>query len=93
MLKKTIINNLRPEAHLAREKLHRDGVIPNGLLRAEIDASWRRSVEHGVSFNDGYELEQQSRSSVEDLNATNCVLIDAALPVIDYLAERRARQG
>jgi len=93
MLKKTIINNLRPEAHLAREKLHHDGVIPNGLLRAEIDASWRRSVEHGVSFNDGYELEQQSRSSVEDLNATNCVLIDAALPVIDYLAERQGKTG
>lgn len=93
MLKKTTINNLRPEAHLAREKLHHDGAIPDGLLRAEIDASWRRSMEHGVLFNAGYELEQQSRSKVEALTVSNRLLIDAALPAIDYLAERQGKTG
>lgn len=93
MLKKTIINNLRPEAHLAREKLHHDGAIPDGLLRAEIDASWRRSMEHGVLFNAGYELEQQSRSKVEALTVSNRLLIDAALPAIDYLAEGQGKTG
>ncbi|RMV29230.1 Transcriptional regulator of acetoin/glycerol metabolism [Pseudomonas sp. 43mfcvi1.1] len=94
MLKKTIIDSLRPEAHLAREKLHHDGAIPDGLLRAEIDASWRRSMEHGVLFNAGYdELEQQSRLSVEALAASNRLLIDAALPAIDFLAERQGKTG
>ena len=93
MFKKTIIDNLRPEAHLAREKLHHDGAIPDGLLRAEIDASWRRSMEHGVLFDAGYELEQQSRSNVEALTISNRLLIDAALPAIDYLAERHGKTG
>ncbi|HDQ4574558.1 sigma-54-dependent Fis family transcriptional regulator [Pseudomonas aeruginosa] len=93
MFKKTIMNNLRPEAHLAREKLHHDGAIPDGLLRAEIDASWRRSMDHGVPFNAGYELEQQSRSHVEALTASNRLLIDAALPAIDYLAEHQGKTG
>ncbi|MCF6753391.1 sigma-54-dependent Fis family transcriptional regulator [Pseudomonas stutzeri] len=93
MFKKTIMNNLRPEAHLAREKLHHDGAIPNGLLRAEIDASWRRSLEHGVLFNAGFEREQQSRSNIEALTASNRLLIDAALPAIDYLAERQGKTG
>lgn len=93
MIKKTIIDNRRPEAHLAREKLRHDGAIPDGLLRAEIDASWRRSMEHGVLYNAGYELEQQSRSNVEALTASNRLLIDAALPAIDYLAERQGKTG
>ena len=93
MLKKTIIDNLRPKAHLAREKLHHDGAIPDGLLRAEIDASWRRSMEHGVLFDAGYELEQQSRSNVEALTVSNRLLIDAAQPTIDYLAECQGQTG
>ncbi|MBL1307908.1 MAG: sigma-54-dependent Fis family transcriptional regulator [Pseudomonas sp.] len=93
MSKKTIIDNLRPEALLAREKLHNDGFIPDGLLRAEIGASWRRSMEHGVHFKAGYELEQQSRSNVEALTVSNRLLIDAALPAIDYLAERQGKSG
>ncbi|RMT95983.1 hypothetical protein ALP39_200014 [Pseudomonas marginalis pv. marginalis] len=44
-------------------------------------------------YNAGYELEQQSRSNVEALTASNRLLIDAALPAIDYLAERQGKTG
>lgn len=93
MIYKSITYNLRPDAHLAREKLHCEGGVPDGLLRAEIAASWRRSLEHGVPFNAGYELAQQSRANLEALISSNRLLIDAALPAIDYLAERQGKTG
>ena len=81
------------EARLAREKLHLEGEVPDGVLRAEIDASWRRSLSHGVHFNGKHELALESSASVDILLASNRLLIDAALPAIDYLAERQGKEG
>jgi transcriptional regulator of acetoin/glycerol metabolism len=81
------------EARLAREKLHLEGEVPDGVLRAEIDASWRRSLSHGVHFNAKHELALESSSSLEVLLTSNRLLIDAALPAIDYLAERQGKEG
>ncbi|MVV50636.1 sigma-54-dependent Fis family transcriptional regulator [Pseudomonas sp. PB120] len=90
---KTTSPKLHPEARLAREKLHLEGEVPDGVLRAEIDASWRRSLSHGVHFNSKHELALESSASVELLLASNRLLIDAALPAIDYLAERQGKEG
>ncbi|WP_223456460.1 sigma-54-dependent Fis family transcriptional regulator [Pseudomonas sp. GL-RE-19] len=81
------------EARLAREKLHLEGEVPDGVLRAEIDASWRRSLSHGVHFNAKHELALESSASLDVLLASNRLLIDAALPAIDYLAERQGKEG
>ncbi|WP_433736285.1 sigma-54-dependent Fis family transcriptional regulator [Pseudomonas putida] len=81
------------EARLAREKLHLEGEVPDGVLRAEIDASWRRSLSHGVHFNAKHELALESSASLDVLLASNRLLIDAALPSIDYLAERQGKEG
>ncbi|CAI8761985.1 sigma-54-dependent Fis family transcriptional regulator [Pseudomonas serbica] len=90
---KTNSPKLHREARLAREKLHLEGEVPDGVLRAEIDASWRRSLSHGVHFNAKHELALESSASVEVLLASNRLLIDAALPAIDYLAERQGKEG
>jgi transcriptional regulator of acetoin/glycerol metabolism len=84
---------LHREARLAREKLHLEGEVPDGVLRAEIDASWRRSLSHGVHFNAKHELALESTASLDVLLASNRLLIDAALPAIDYLADRQGKEG
>ncbi|MHC8318521.1 sigma-54-dependent Fis family transcriptional regulator [Pseudomonas sp. LB3P31] len=90
---KTTTPQLHREARLAREKLHLEGEVPDGVLRAEIDASWRRSLGHGVHFNGKHELALESSASLDVLLASNRLLIDAALPAIDYLAERQGKEG
>ncbi|WP_460122224.1 sigma-54-dependent Fis family transcriptional regulator [Pseudomonas sp. S2_C03] len=90
---KTNSPKLHREARLAREKLHLEGEVPDGVLRAEIDASWRRSLSHGVHFNSKHELALESSASLDVLLSNNRLLIDAALPAIDYLAERQGKEG
>ncbi|QVW21658.1 sigma-54-dependent Fis family transcriptional regulator [Pseudomonas hormoni] len=90
---KTTSPKLHHEARLAREKLHLEGEVPDGVLRAEIDASWRRSLSHGVHFNSKHELTLESSASLDVLLSSNRLLIDAALPAIDYLAERQGKEG
>ncbi|WP_247258167.1 sigma-54-dependent Fis family transcriptional regulator [Pseudomonas moorei] len=90
---KTNSPKMHREARLAREKLHLEGEVPDGVLRAEIDASWRRSLSHGVHFNAQHELALESTASLDVLLASNRLLIDAALPAIDYLAERQGKEG
>lgn len=90
---KTNSPKLHREARLAREKLHLEGEVPDGVLRAEIDASWRRSLSHGVHFNAKHELALESSAGLDVLLASNRLLIDAALPAIDYLAERQGKEG
>lgn len=90
---KTTHPTLHREARLAREKLHLEGAVPDGVLRAEIDASWRRSLSHGVHFNAKHELALESAASLDVLLESNRLLIDAAMPAIDYLAERQGKEG
>jgi transcriptional regulator of acetoin/glycerol metabolism len=90
---KTTNPELQHEARLAREKLHLEGEVPDGVLRAEIDASWRRSLSHGVHVNAKHELALESSASLEVLLASNRLLIDAAMPAIDYLAARQGKEG
>lgn len=90
---KTTTGELQHKAGLARAKLHLEGEVPDGVLRAEIDASWRRSLSHGVHFNGQPELSLESGASLEVLLASNRLLLDAAIPAIDYLAERQGQDG
>jgi len=90
---KTTTGELQHQAGLARRKLHLEGAVPDGVLRAEIDASWRRSLSHGVHFNGQPELTLESGASLEVLLASNRLLLDAAIPAIDYLAERQGQDG
>ncbi|WP_137885681.1 sigma-54-dependent Fis family transcriptional regulator [Pseudomonas sp. 2FE] len=81
------------ESRLVREKLIVDGQLPQGLLRDEIDASWRRSIGHGLSCIDEEAIGLHLSNDLELLLAQNRVLIDAATPELDYLIAQQGKGG
>ncbi len=80
-------------AHLIRERLNSDGVLPEGLLRLEIDSSWPRSLGHGVRWHDETPVNLRDFKSLEKLRSTNSMLLDAAAPELEFLAERCGKHG
>jgi len=66
-----------------RSFVRQQGVVPDGMLRDEIDASWRRSLGHGRRLGDGCET---ARTRSADLLAANRLLLEAATPGIEQLA-------
>ncbi|CDF84284.1 transcriptional activator of acetoin/glycerol metabolism [Pseudomonas knackmussii B13] len=90
---RTISSDTLQEAHRARETLQREGEVPAGVLREEIDASWRRSLGHGLNCNRGTEEALDNRIAPDALLANNRVLLDAATPELDYLQQRQGHDG
>ncbi|MBD9579612.1 sigma-54-dependent Fis family transcriptional regulator [Pseudomonas sp. PDM23] len=93
MTTRTISSDLLREAHLARERLQQEGEVPCGVLREEIDASWRRSVGHGLDCASGTEHGLDTRVKPDVLLAGNRLLLDAATPELDYLQQRQGHDG
>ncbi|MHC6225449.1 sigma-54-dependent Fis family transcriptional regulator [Pseudomonas sp. X10] len=83
------------ESRQVRLKLASDGELPLGMLREEIDASWRRSLGHGLNCLEGeqVELAVQQRSDLQTLLDSNRLLIDAATPELEYLVARQGKGG
>ncbi|QXI27860.1 sigma-54-dependent Fis family transcriptional regulator [Pseudomonas vanderleydeniana] len=81
------------ETRQARLKLLHEGEVPNGLLRDEIHASWRRSLGHGLSC---LEHEPSCHNQYGDLSLlldSNRLLIDAATPELEYLVSQQGKAG
>ncbi|MBB4865649.1 transcriptional regulator of acetoin/glycerol metabolism [Pseudomonas nitritireducens] len=93
MTTRTISSDLLREAHLARERLQQEGEVPSGVLREEIDASWRRSLGHGLDCSNGTEHGLDTRVKPDVLLAGNRLLLDAATPELDYLQQRQGHDG
>ncbi len=93
MTTRTISGDLLREAHLARERLQQEGEVPSGVLREEIDASWRRSLGHGLDCSSGTEHGLDTRVKPDVLLAGNRLLLDAATPELDYLQQRQGHDG
>ncbi|WP_444757994.1 sigma-54-dependent Fis family transcriptional regulator [Pseudomonas sp. A014] len=76
--------------HLANE-----GELPSGMLREEIDASWRRSHGHGLDCLQGEQvgLGVEHGQNLQTLLELNRTLIDAVTPELDYLVERQGKGG
>ena len=66
-----------------RSIVRQEGVIPDGMLRDEIDASWRRSLGHGRRLGDGCDTPRTSGSRIYESNRS---FIDAATPIMEQLA-------
>ncbi|SDN15213.1 sigma-54-dependent Fis family transcriptional regulator [Pseudomonas jinjuensis] len=90
---RTMNDDLLREALRAREKLQSEGELPAGVLREEIDASWRRSLDHGLDCSSGVEQGLDNRTRPEVLLANNRLLLDAATPELDYLLQRQGRES
>ncbi len=71
----------------ARQHLVREGEVPSGVLRSEIEDSWLRSVQAGLNCEAPLDLENMSRSSVDDLKDKNRFLIEASYPEVKQLVQ------
>ncbi|NIE65434.1 sigma-54-dependent Fis family transcriptional regulator [Burkholderia sp. Ax-1719] len=80
-------------AQLIRERLRSDSLFPQGWLRMEIDASWRRSLAHGVRCHDDALLNLHEFLDLGELRDANRMLLDAAAPELEFLAQRCGQQG
>lgn len=69
------------------------GEVPSGVLRSEIEDSWQRSIEAGLSCKASLELENLSSDGVADLKDKNRSLIEAAHPEVKQLVEHFSREG
>lgn len=81
------------ESRQARLKLQHDGELPQGMLREEIDASWRRSLEYGLNCLADEALGLQQEHDLQLLLASNRLLIDAATPELEYLVSQQGKGG
>ncbi|WP_321890078.1 sigma-54-dependent Fis family transcriptional regulator [Paraburkholderia bannensis] len=79
-------------ANLVRDQLRSDGVLPEGVLREDIEASWRRSIDQGVRWYDRSLLNLPDAKSQEEMREVNSALLDAATPELRFLAERCSSQ-
>ncbi|MFT8230879.1 sigma-54-dependent Fis family transcriptional regulator [Pseudomonas guariconensis] len=83
------------ESRQARLKLANEGELPSGMLREEIDASWRRSLGHGLDClqDEQVGLGTQQGLDLRSLLEHNRLLIDAVAPELDYLVKRQGKSG
>ena len=83
------------QSRLVRLKLANEGQLPSGMLRDEIDASWRRSLGHGLDCLQGEQvgLGTDQGLDLRTLLEHNRQLIDAVTPELDYLVKRQGKSG
>lgn len=83
------------ESRQARLKLAHEGELPSGMLREEIDASWRRSLGHGLDCLQDEQMGLGTRQGLDlrSLLEHNRLLIDAVAPELDYLVKRQGKSG
>ncbi|PZW74507.1 transcriptional regulator of acetoin/glycerol metabolism [Pseudomonas sp. 2848] len=91
----TTANDPLQQSRLVRLKLASEGELPCGMLRDEIDASWRRSLGHGLDCLQGEQVGLGIRHGLDldTLLEHNRLLIDAATPELDYLIKRQGKSG
>ncbi|MEG1038358.1 MAG: sigma-54-dependent Fis family transcriptional regulator [Pseudomonas sp.] len=90
-----IINATDPvqTSRMVRLKLISEGALPQGMLREEIDASWRRSLEHGLNCLEAEQVQFNVRHRLQELLDGNRLLIDAATPEMEYLVTRHGNNA
>ncbi|KJK08181.1 sigma-54-dependent Fis family transcriptional regulator [Pseudomonas tussilaginis] len=81
------------EARQVRLRLANEGRLPQGILREEIDASWRRSLSYGVNCLDDETVALQQDLDLQMLLANNRLLIDAVTPELEYLVSQQGAGG
>jgi len=80
-------------SRMVRLKLISEGALPQGMLREEIDASWRRSLGHGLNCLEAEQVELDARHRLQELLDGNRLLIDAATPEMEYLVHRQGNSS
>ncbi|CAD5110425.1 sigma-54-dependent Fis family transcriptional regulator [Zestomonas carbonaria] len=89
----TTIDDSLSNARQVRQRLRSEGQLPQGLLREEIDASWRRSLQHGLNCLEGEARGRETARDLEALLASNRLLLDASTPELEYLVRQQGKGG
>ncbi len=76
------------DAQRARERLLLEGELPSGFLRAQIEASWQRSLKAGVSFKDPLIAAHSPACDVLELKENHQILLSMAAPEMDHLSRQ-----
>lgn len=87
-LEQRIYSDPLHDAQRARERLLLEGELPSGFLRAQIEASWQRSLKAGVRFKDPLVAQQSSACDVLELKENHQTLISMAAPEMDHLSRQ-----
>lgn len=91
IMKQSIV--IPPNIVRVRETLLNEGEVPAGLLRDEIDVSWRRSINYGLSCTAEASDTPGQLSDLESVLAKSQLLLDAAAPEMSYLAKLHQKGG
>lgn len=92
-LRQDLISDPVYAARIARERLHREGKLPRGYLREEIEASWRRSLEAGLDSATSSQLLIDEVDDLKLFRQQNELLTQAAMPEIEQLVHQFGDQG
>ncbi|WP_293264859.1 sigma-54-dependent Fis family transcriptional regulator [Neptunomonas sp.] len=85
-LEQRIYSDPLHDAQRARERLLLEGEVPSGFLRAQIEASWQRSIKAGVRFEDPLITQNNPACDVLELKENHQTLISMAAPEMDHLS-------
>lgn len=92
-LRQDLISDPVNAARIARERLQLEGELPCGYLRDEIELSWRRSLEAGLTTSC---RSQQLIDEVNDLTAfgqQHELLVHSSMPEIEQLVHQFGDHG
>lgn len=79
-------NTIDPQAALhARRMVLEQGVLPSGMLRGEIEASWNRCLDLGLPIDHKLDLPALSGRDVTELQQRNVHLISSSIPEMEAL--------
>lgn len=92
-LRQDLISDPVHAARVARERLQQEGELPCGYLRDEIEASWRRSLEAGLTNSSQSPQLIDEVSDLKGFREQHELLIHAAMPEIEQLAHQFGDQG
>lgn len=92
-LRQDLISDPVHAARIARERLQREGELPCGYLREEIEASWRRSLDAGLDSATPSQLLIDEVDDLKLFRQQNELLTQVAMPEIEQLVHQFGDQG
>ena len=79
-------NRMDPQiTHQARRMVMEQGVLPAGMLRGDIEASWNRCLEFGLRLDQKPDRQPEVGSQIETLLERNQRLITSTIPEMEAL--------
>ena len=92
-LRQELISDPVIAARAARERLRSEGILPDGYLRDEIEASWRRSLEAGLDCSNDKAQNQDEVNDLRSFREQHELLLHVAMPDFEQLSQQFGGEG